>query len=260
MTRRYRGFDDLTLPFIFVPHGEEGSPAVAEFKARHPGWFSIPARFVPEPAPEPAPDTVSPTLHDMLIPSEGPLVPTGDREEPARPAARTGKTFPVRQRADAPHSVPIAPPQAVRDAPGAFATSSPVIDPSEGYVDQRPQSWIGHPSVGTGECVPLVQQATGAPHTSQWRRGALVKGDPNLRPGTAIATFDEDGHYGNHTDGRSHAAIYLWQDANGIVVIDQWVLYNHGKRFGLHSPRQRTISFNDHKTAINNGNLFYVVK
>lgn len=39
-------------------------------------------------------------------------------------------------------------------------------------------------------------------------------------PGTAIATFDPSGKYGNHTDGRSHAAIYLGQDATGIQVLD----------------------------------------
>lgn len=58
------------------------------------------------------------------------------------------------------------------------------------------------------------------PHTAAWQRGALVKGNVNMVPGTAIATFDPSGKYGNHTDGRSHAAIYLGQDATGIQVLD----------------------------------------
>lgn len=41
-----------------------------------------------------------------------------------------------------------------------------------------------------------------------------------LRPGTVIATFDSDGLYGNHLDGRSHAAIYLGQGLIGIRVLD----------------------------------------
>ncbi len=46
--------DDLTLPFIFVPHGMAGSPEVAEWRAAHPGWFSIPATFHPRAPDRPA--------------------------------------------------------------------------------------------------------------------------------------------------------------------------------------------------------------
>ena len=38
------------------------------------------------------------------------------------------------------------------------------------YVGSNPRQWIGQPPVGSGECVPLVQRATGAPRTSEWRR------------------------------------------------------------------------------------------
>jgi hypothetical protein len=48
-------------------------------------------------------------------------------------------------------------------------------------------------------------------------------------PGTIIATFDPNGHYGNHTDGRSHAAIYLGQNASGIQIIDQFIEKRNGK-------------------------------
>ncbi|MBV8705322.1 MAG: BPSL0067 family protein [Acetobacteraceae bacterium] len=79
----------------------------------------------------------------------------------------------------------------------AVADTPPALGSGHAYVAANPEQWVGRPSVGTGECVPLVQQATGAPLTSQWRRGALVKGNISIRPGTAIATFDGDGHYGN---------------------------------------------------------------
>ena len=53
MTDRYRSSDDLVFPFIFIPHGAPESPEVAAFKARYPGWFTIPATFVPRAADEP---------------------------------------------------------------------------------------------------------------------------------------------------------------------------------------------------------------
>jgi hypothetical protein len=37
-------FDELKLPFIFVPHGE---PEPTEWLARHPDYIKLPATFVP---------------------------------------------------------------------------------------------------------------------------------------------------------------------------------------------------------------------
>jgi hypothetical protein len=49
------GWDVVRVPFCFVPHG---APAPTEWMARHPGWFKIPATFVPRSSqpsePEPA--------------------------------------------------------------------------------------------------------------------------------------------------------------------------------------------------------------
>ena len=69
--------------------------------------------------------------------------------------------------------------------------------------------------------------------------------------GTAIATFDPSGTYGNHTDGRSHGAIYVSQNADGVLVYDQWT----GQ-----PVHQRTIHFrNGSGSAVNDGDQFYVV-
>lgn len=89
------------------------------------------------------------------------------------------------------------------------------------YIAQSPEDRAGH-VVGNGQCVAFVIVAADAPHTSLWRRGMRVKGT-RLFPGTAIASFDFEGNYGNHTDHSSHAAIYISQDAHGIYVWDQWV-------------------------------------
>jgi hypothetical protein len=86
--------------------------------------------------------------------------------------------------------------------------------------------------------VAYTQKAANMPRTVAWKRGELVKGNMTIAPGTAIATFDADGRYGNHTDGRSHAAIYLGQDASGIQVLDQWVGHRIVRDVWLLLPNQ----------------------
>lgn len=109
-------------------------------------------------------------------------------------------------------------------------------------------------SVPNGQCVAFVEKAAATPRTAGWTRGAKVAGNAALAPGTAIATFDPAGTYGNHTDGRSHAAIYVSQAPNGIVVYDQW----------LGQPvHQRTIRFPDPADPpkpVNDATQFYVIE
>jgi hypothetical protein len=116
------------------------------------------------------------------------------------------------------------------------------------YIASNPAKSKGM-VVGDGQCVVFVQAASGAPLTKHWKKGLAVKG-LSLAAGTAIATFDPDGTYGNHTDGRSHAAIYVGQNRTGIQVWDQWV----GQ-----PVHERTILFDDTRKAVNNGNKFNVI-
>lgn len=91
------------------------------------------------------------------------------------------------------------------------------------YVYAQVDSLVTVPptaNVGTGHCVPLVQQYARAPHTSQWKQGATVKGMTGLAKGTAIATF-VDGKYPNNVSG-NHAALFVSQDVTGITVVDQY--------------------------------------
>jgi hypothetical protein len=115
---------------------------------------------------------------------------------------------------------------------------------SSGFVSQ----YSGQ-CVGSGQCVALVQSATGVGNTSTWSEGQSVQG-ANIPVGTAIATFDQSGTYANATDGSSHAAIYLGQDANGIQVLDQW---------SGHAASVRTLPFSNSGSAANNGSAFYVI-
>jgi hypothetical protein len=116
------------------------------------------------------------------------------------------------------------------------------------WVAQAPATYVGQ-KVGTGQCVAYVERAAGTPPTGQWKRGLLVKGNP-VPQGTAIATFDDDGTYGNHTDGRSHAAIFHEEVAEGLNVWDQW---------STHPVTPRLIRFNGAEPC-NDGNQFYVIE
>ncbi len=245
MTDRYRSGDDLILPFIFIPHGAPEPPEVAAFKARYPGWFTIPATFVPR-APS-APDHLREEAQSQ--------------ERHPRELNQSGARHLSPEQAFECSSVTLNDPgSAVGITRVAVATPS-VSGNEQAYVGTDPEQWIDKPSVGTGECVALVQQATGAPHTSHWQRGALVKGNINIRPGTGIATFDSNGRYGNHTNGTSHAAIYLRQDAEGIHVIDQWNVREHGHVVRHLAPHERIIRFNHSGgQPIDQGNSYYVIE
>ena len=106
--------------------------------------------------------------------------------------------------------------------------------------------------IGTGHCVAYVRDATGLPQTTAWRRGEKVQGGDHA-PGTAIATFDPSGRYGNHEDGRSHAAILIAvHDDGSLTVWDQW----------LNQPvHQRVIrNRNGHGYPINDASAYHVIE
>ena len=70
------------------------------------------------------------------------------------------------------------------------------------FVYDNPLALVGKPVVGTGpfkgECAAIAQslvRGLGDNHVAQWRRGAKVKGQVGLRPGTVIAIFDTNGRY-----------------------------------------------------------------
>jgi hypothetical protein len=121
------------------------------------------------------------------------------------------------------------------------------------YVARNPQAYDGK-VVGTGQCVAFVQAASAAPNTGMWKQGTLVKGQSALAAGTVIATFSAAGKYTNSMDGTSHAAIYVQQDARGILVWDQWVgqpVHQRWIRFQGAAPGVKPV---------NNGDFFCVVE
>ena len=74
--------------------------------------------------------------------------------------------------------------------------------------------------VGNHQCVALVRLYAGAPATLTWKQGEAVLGNCLLRKGTAIATF-VNGKYANQQHD-NHAALYMGQALDGILVMDQW--------------------------------------
>ena len=86
------------------------------------------------------------------------------------------------------------------------------------FIATDPQSYEGQ-VVGNGQCVAFVKDASAAPQTSLWKEGGKVKG-AQIDIGTAIATFIA-GVYPDLPHG-NHAAIYVEQNADGLVVWDQW--------------------------------------
>jgi hypothetical protein len=119
------------------------------------------------------------------------------------------------------------------------------------YHAKSPAHYAGK-SCGNGHCVAFAREAADLGHTSTWKKGQHVRGLPaDTPPGLVIATFDPDGTYGNHTDGRSHVAILEEIQAGGLLVWDQWV---------GHTVSQRVIRFKGGADkAVNDGDQYYVV-
>jgi hypothetical protein len=115
---------------------------------------------------------------------------------------------------------------------------------------EHPDDYDGR-VVGDGHCVAFVQAAAGAPRTAEWRRGVHVRSNTGNLSHQAIATFDADGRYGNHRDGRSHAAILIARREDGLLVWDQWV----GQPVHQRLIRYRAGQGN----PVNDGDAFHVI-
>lgn len=100
------------------------------------------------------------------------------------------------------------------------------------FIAPNPEKYDGK-VVPDGQCVAFVKKAAGTPQTSLWKEGKKVRGAA-IDKGTAIATFIK-GVYPSHPSG-NHAAIYVSQNDDGLLVWEQW------KGLPVH---QRTISFKD---------------
>jgi hypothetical protein len=129
-----------------------------------------------------------------------------------------------------------------------------VLRPRPGKTLEQSYKGIGYTNKeGHAECVEFIRQTLGAPSTPHWRAGKkIVKGDLTISIGTAIATF-VNGKYPQDGSTGKHAAIYLGQTAEGILVLDQF------KKQGAVQPR--TIYWVSRTPgASNDGNGFSVIE
>jgi hypothetical protein len=90
------------------------------------------------------------------------------------------------------------------------------------YIYPNANRLGGREKVGTTDCVALVQFYAGVPNHRAWKPGERVLDNPNIRPGTAIATFVNERYPDNNTG--QHAAFFLRHGApgTGFWVMDQW--------------------------------------
>jgi len=112
------------------------------------------------------------------------------------------------------------------------------------------------PNVGSGHCVPLVQQFAGCPPTAEWTKGVDVRNHMLLLKGTAIATF-VNGKYPNAGTG-NHAALYVSQDSAGVWVVDQYVGSNGIKK--RHLKFKGKAADGRYVDPTNNGDAFSVIE
>lgn len=129
---------------------------------------------------------------------------------------------------------------------------APLLDPNH----KPSQSDV----IGNGECVTACKKFAGleGTSTSQWRAGPKVATDKDIKPGTAIATFDSNGRYPKG-DEQKNSGIYLGRGTNGSIwILDQWPARS-GTGQRDHPPQPRELLTDNRRGASNNSNAYYVI-
>lgn len=98
---------------------------------------------------------------------------------------------------------------------------------SEFHNDKSPTGTLPA-SIGNGQCVTATARFTGVPPTtSKWQEGppvVMANGEvnPSIPLYTAVATFDEHGHYFPNSDNKN-SGTYLGGSTKGsFFLLDQW--------------------------------------
>jgi hypothetical protein len=155
------GWDVVRIPFRFVPHG---APAPTEWMARHPGWFKIPATFVPRDNRPPAPAVPRTAFAPGIRIADPP-----ERRPEARPpselwTSRRGKDFIFRREA--------ANPEITKHTHWPGAESGVTLGPGYDMRSRAPEQTItGLMGVGVDWGHARVLAAAGKPPDGSSRFG-----------------------------------------------------------------------------------------
>ena len=104
----------------------------------------------------------------------------------------------------------------LEEAPGGGAAAK--LGTPGGFMAADFAQYLGR-STGSGQCVALVQAASpGIGPTRTWKCGPPVQGNTDLRPGTAIATFNTNAKHEGEAYPRSEFAARVSGD-NGLRVV-----------------------------------------
>ena len=126
----------------------------------------------------------------------------------------------------------------------------------------KPHQYIDNS--GKTECVIFVEKAAKAPPTALWKKGVkiLEANEGEIKKGTAIATFDENGNYPKDSKGK-HAAIYLSHNKQekSINVLDQWDSQPIVKQRTIRFWKNKNEKLNGHVySRSNDSDTFYIIQ
>jgi hypothetical protein len=114
--------------------------------------------------------------------------------------------------------------------------------------------------IGNGQCVTACAHFSGVTgDTKQWTEGPPVANNSSIPVGTAIATFDSNGHYPGNSAKDKNSGIYMGQGKNGsILILDQWPGHPQTGT-PAHPAEIRPVRFDDGRTLSNSAEAYHVI-
>jgi hypothetical protein len=124
-----------------------------------------------------------------------------------------------------------------------------LLDPNHTRSDA---DFVGPNGPDNAQCVDLTKDFSGMGDVSaghHWYPGEKVLDAKDLKPGTAIATFNDKGRFPNQKNWNS--GIYLGPGVNGdIWILDQWP---------HHAPQPRPVHLDNGAIPANNSAAYSVI-
>lgn len=106
------------------------------------------------------------------------------------------------------------------------------------------------------QCVGLVKKYSKAGATLGWNAGEKVMSTPDLKCGTAIATFNAKGKYDSHMHG-NHACFFIRFASGGFLALEQHVPPNRNK---IQTRLIRSRGTDKGVSASDNADAYSVIK